>query len=137
MKLGARVLSALKEMAGEQPLRIRVIGRSMEPSLAEGTWVEVSKARFYWPGDVIAFRDGHKQLVLHRLIGYWPRFSPAAALRLVTQGDACSSTDAPIPFSAVLGKAGKATLRQRLAAGSRLFRLLIERLRIRLAQSGH
>ncbi len=96
-----KLLRALREMADEDPLRLKVSGQCMSPLVNEGDFVEVSQARLYWPGDVIAFRTPDGRLLLHRLIGYWRH---SHRLGLVTQGDTCSSCEASFGFDRVIGR---------------------------------
>jgi hypothetical protein len=96
-----KLLRALREMADEEPLRLKVTGHCMSPLVNEGDFVEVSRERFYWPGDVIAFRTPDRRLLLHRVIGYWRH---SHRLGLVTQGDSCSSCEASFGFDRVIGR---------------------------------
>ena len=95
------VVRALRELASEKPLRLRVEGTSMTPLALPGQCVEISRARFYLPGDVIAFRAGDGRLWLHRVLGYWPR---GWRLGLVTRGDASPSYEAAFGLDDVVGK---------------------------------
>ena len=97
----SRTFTALRELAREAPVEVRVRGDCMAPLLADGAWVRVAAARVYWPGDVVVFRapDGH--LLAHRLLGYRLH---AGSLALVTRGDSCPVHDAPVPLAWVLGR---------------------------------
>ena len=123
-------LRALRQLAAEAPLAMLVQGRCMEPSLRQGQRVEIAPARFYWPGDAIAFRAPGGELRLHRLIGYLPGWR---GLRLVAQADAARGPDPPVPLDRVLGRVRgrepiSVPLRQRLAAIGRFARLVANRL---------
>jgi hypothetical protein len=96
-----RVFEALREMAREGAVEVRVRGDCMAPLLADGERVRVAAARAYWPGDVVVFRAADGRLLAHRLLGYRPH---AGSLALVTRGDACAVHDAPVPPAAVLGR---------------------------------
>lgn len=94
-------MRGLRELASEKPLRMRVVGGCMAPLAREGELVEIAPARFYWPGDVIAFRHLDGTLVLHRLMGYRPRLG---RLQLITKGDSSPSWDAALAIDQVIGK---------------------------------
>lgn len=97
----SRVGRALRELAAEGPLTVRVRGHCMAPDLPDGAVVEVSRARFYWPGDVLALRAADGRLLVHRLLGYRPH---RGAWHLVTQADAASLPDAPARPEQLLGR---------------------------------
>ncbi len=94
-------MRGLRELASEKALRMRVVGECMVPLVRDGELVEIAPARFYWPGDVIAFRQMDGTLVLHRLMGYRPRWG---RLQLITKGDNCPSWDAALAIDQVIGK---------------------------------
>jgi hypothetical protein len=96
-----RVFEALRRLAREGPIEVRLRGDCMAPLLADGQQVRVTAARTYWPGDVVVFRAADGRLLAHRLLGYRPH---AGGVALVTRGDACSVHDAPVPPAAVLGR---------------------------------
>jgi len=134
-----KVLRALREVAGSEPVRMRVAGDCMAPLAQHGAMVEVSAARVYWPGDVLAFQSRGGGLLLHRLIGYRPR---GLSLNLVTQGDSCSACDAPVGKEHVIGKVtggecapslARVPLAHRLRAMARFSRLVLSRLKARRA----
>jgi len=107
-----KVLRALRDVAGCEPVRMRVAGDCMAPLARHRALIEVSAARVYWPGDVLAFQSLAGGLLLHRLIGYRPR---GFSLRLVTQGDSCSACDAPVGWDRVIGKVTGGECAQSLA----------------------
>lgn len=121
-----KTLDALRAMAREEPLEVRVRGGCMAPLLADGTPVEVTPARVYWPGDVIVFRGADGRLLAHRLLGYRPLHGRLAC---VTQGDGCVCPDAPVPLSQILGRAAGAGASERLRAVGAWLRLAVRRLR--------
>ncbi|HYG61388.1 MAG TPA: S24/S26 family peptidase [Thermoanaerobaculia bacterium] len=92
---------AVRDLAREAPVAITVRGLSMAPRLRDGDRVEIAPARFYRPGDVVAFRNADGHLIVHRLLGYRLR---AGRLACVTRGDAAPLPDAPIPFANLLGR---------------------------------
>ena len=93
--------AALRDLAREAPVEVRVRGGCMAPGVADGERVRVAAGRLYLPGDVVVFRAADGRLVAHRLLGYRRH---AGALALVTRGDACPVHDAPVPLAAVLGR---------------------------------
>lgn len=133
-----KVLRALRELAAEQPLAVRVTGDCMSPLAHDGDIVKVSRARFYWPGDVIAFRHSDGRLLMHRLIGYWPT---AGGLGIITQADSSSSCEAAFGLDCVIGKVSgedgsssmvEVPISHRFWAVGRFVRVVAERFRIRL-----
>ena len=73
----------------------------MAPDLPDGAVVEVARARFYWPGDVLVLRAADGRLLVHRLLGYRPHRS---AWHLVTQADAAALPDAPAAREQLIGR---------------------------------
>jgi hypothetical protein len=119
--------AALRGLAREGPVEVRLRGDCMAPRLVDGDRVLVAAARFYAPGDVVVFRAADGRLVAHRLLGYRRH---AGALALVTRGDACPVHDAPVPLAAVLGRVEgiRPTLGDRAAALRRFAALALSRL---------
>jgi hypothetical protein len=114
------LLAGVRSLAAEDGITFRVAGVCMAPSLANGTRITVAPARFYWPGDVVAFLSASDRVVAHRVIGYRPT---AARLLLWTQADQGAAPDAPVPMERVLGRImERVTPRQRAAALLRLAR---------------
>ena len=74
-----------------------VLSGSMEPTLHVNDMVVVSRQDSYAVGDIIVYQDG-RSLVIHRVVS-------VSGDMLTTQGDANDIPDAPIPLSAVKGKA--------------------------------
>jgi hypothetical protein len=116
-----RVFSALRQIAAEEELEVRVVGGCMAPILADGGRVRVRPARFYWPGDVVVVRSAEGRLLAHRLLGLRPW---RGGLAWVTQGDGCAIPDTPVASSALLGRVEgvNPSLGDRLRAASRLLR---------------
>jgi hypothetical protein len=125
---GPEVFAALRSLAREGPVEVRLRGGCMAPGLADGDRVRVAAARFYAPGDVVVFRAADGRLVAHRLLGYRLH---AGAPALVTRGDACPVHDAPVPLAAVLGRVegARPTLVARAVALLRFLALAGSRLR--------
>jgi phage repressor protein C with HTH and peptisase S24 domain len=108
-------------MAGEDPLRLRVVGTCMSPDLGPDDLVSVTPARFYWPGDVLVFASGGR-LLAHRLIGY------RRGLRPLTQADAAPIPDGAADWGDVIGRvAGGTTFAARGRALWRFTRFLVAR----------
>jgi len=119
------LLAGVRGLASEDGISFRVAGVCMAPSLADGARITVAPARFYWPGDVVAFLSPSDRFVAHRVIGYRPT---AARLLLWTQADGSATPDAPLPMERVLGRVtDRVTPRQRGAALLRFARLLVSR----------
>lgn len=82
---------------------LRVSGRSMQPTLGEGSWVRFSD-RAPRIGDVVVFRRAGGDLVVHRFLGSRPAWMNAGgAALIVTKPDAASDFDVEVDWSAVLG----------------------------------
>ncbi len=95
--------SILRCLATSRPLPLRVVGRSMEPKLRDGDVVSVKPSCFYFPGDVIAFRQIRSgKMLVHRFLGYRRIDSRWA---LLVQGDTCSSHDGAVFPDQVIGRA--------------------------------
>jgi len=73
----------------------------MAPLLADGERLEVARAAWYWPGDLVAFAAADGRLLIHRLLAFRPWSGGLAA---VTRGDACPAPDAPVPLSHLIGR---------------------------------
>lgn len=96
-----RLDQALREMSGHEPLRLRVSGQCMEPTIPDDGEIVVERAARYWPGDVVAFRSAVGDLRAHRLVGYrW------AGGRFLAQtiADATGTIDRPVQPGKIIGK---------------------------------
>ncbi len=96
-----QLLAALRDLAGEEPLALTVRGRCMDQALPDGARIAVARRRWYWPGDVVAFRSAEGPLFVHRALGPLWR---GGRLLLLAQGDALSRPDSPVAFDQVLGR---------------------------------
>lgn len=92
---------ALRALAREGPVPVRVRGGCMEPWVADGAVVRVAAARVYWPGDVVVAGAPDGRLLAHRVLGY--RLL-GGRLALVTRGDGCAVHDSPVSLDRVLGR---------------------------------
>src|SRR6188472_2178493 len=97
---------ALHDLAREAPVTLRVRGTCMVPALASGEVVEVRAARFYWPGDIVAFATAEGVLTVHRVIGWGPASwnRPWSSWGLWTQADGGTLPDAPVHRQRLIGK---------------------------------
>lgn len=96
-----RVLAAIRAQAREDEVTLQVVGDCMAPLVASGASVSIRAARFYWPGDVVAFISRAGEPTLHRIVGYrWRRGGLAA----VTMPDHQAQPDASIPLASLLGR---------------------------------
>jgi hypothetical protein len=126
---------ALRDLALDAPLPLRVRGTCMTPALASGQVVEVRAARFYWPGDIVAFATAEGELTVHRAIGWGPASwsRPWSRWGLWTQADGGALPDAPVHRERLIGKLpGRRGLRGRAAACFCLLRHLGRRAACRL-----
>ena len=93
--------SALRFLASQTPLEVRVKGECMSPLVLDGDRVLVAPRRCYLPGDILVFRDRNGVLVSHRLLGWFPRHR---RLWLLTQADSAILPDPPVAPGQVLGR---------------------------------
>jgi hypothetical protein len=94
-------LAALRALAAEAPLELRIAGGSMAPAIPPGAIVAVRPARLYLPGDVVAVRGRDRRLRVHRLLAACPT---PRGLRLVTRGDAARARDPLATAADLLGR---------------------------------
>jgi phage repressor protein C with HTH and peptisase S24 domain len=96
-----QIVRAVRELAAERPLSLRVRGTCMAPCLNDGALVQVRRAHLYLPGDVVAVFRSDGEALAHRVIGYrWHQGRPA----LVTQADRASRPDPPTTSARVVGR---------------------------------
>lgn len=132
------VLDAVRELAREGPVCVTVRGSCMAPVHGDGERVEVAPARFYWPGDVVAFAGPDGRLRLHRLLGYRPVvLGGSGGIHAVTRGDACPDPDPPVPVSRLVGRVpGPVPLAVRLRSAAALAGILLKALRAAARRRG-
>lgn len=107
--------AAIRALAAQGPIAATVRGGSMAPLLLDGDRVAIGRARFYLPGDVVAFHAADGRLIVHRLLGYRLHHGRLAC---VTRGDAAPLPDPPVPLDRLLGRVvgPRVSLRARGAA---------------------
>ena len=93
--------TALRSLAKDGELSIRVSGVCMQPLINDGARVIVHKQSLYWPGDVLVKRGFQGQLFAHRLIGFYPR---KGGLFFVSCADNTVFADAPVAGSLIIGR---------------------------------
>ncbi|MFT5098286.1 MAG: phage repressor protein C with HTH and peptisase S24 domain [Lysobacterales bacterium] len=110
----------LKEAAADD-LQLSLRGDCMTPSLHNGSNIKVRSAGFYWPGDVLVYRDQNDHLLAHRLLGYYRR---QGNWRYLTQADNARRPDMGVAAFQVIGKVLSApvSLRHRISAAWRFTR---------------
>ena len=94
-------LAAVRSIAAERPVRIRITGDCMAPRLRDGAYVWVQSKPRYWPGDVLVIRSRFGGLVAHRLIG---RYRRHCAWRWLTQADSAPRPDCAVTAAEIVGK---------------------------------
>jgi len=125
-----QTLHALRDVARTDGVAVRVDGACMHPVLEDGTVVEVRAARFYWPGDIVAFAGPAGGLTVHRVIGFGPAAwtRPWGAWAVWTQADGAAVPDAPVALDRLLGRvAGSPAAGARARAALRLLAHLLRR----------
>ncbi len=93
--------TALKSMADDGGLKIRISGSCMVPLIQDGALVSIIKQAKYYPGDVIVKRCHDDQLMAHRLIGWYPH---KGGLLFVTRADNARVADRGVPISRIIGR---------------------------------
>ncbi len=93
--------TALKSLARDGELSIRINGNCMQPLIYDGALITVQKRWIYWPGDILVKRCAQGRLIAHRLIGYYPH---RGGLNIVTRADNAGSADAAIDSSQIIGR---------------------------------
>ena len=99
--VSVKVVLALRELAAETPLSLRVSGECMAPLLASGAVVRIARRRFYWPGDPVVVHALDGRLLVHRLLGSYSR---GRGWRWLTQADNGLRPDAAVPAERIIGK---------------------------------
>lgn len=113
---------ALRELAAEEEISLRVRGACMSPHVGNGDVVRVRRRRVYLPGDVIVFRTSAGDLAAHRLLGWRPA-------GFVTRGDTCVVHDAPVRREEIVGRVQmRVSYRLRVRALAEFARIVVRRL---------
>ena len=94
-------LAAVRSIAAERPLRIRITGDCMAPRLRDNAYVWVHARRRYWPGDVLVIRSRSGQLLAHRLIGVYRRHGH---WRWLTKADSAPRPDFAVSAAEIVGR---------------------------------
>lgn len=101
MDVSAVVAQALRELAAESPVRLRISGNCMAPLLESGAMIQVVRQSFYWPGDPVVVYAVDGRLLGHRLLGFYPR---SQRLKWLTQADNARWPDAAVPMDRIIGR---------------------------------
>ncbi len=101
MDVSAVVAQALRELAAESPVRLRISGNCMAPLLESGAMIEVIRQNFYWPGDPVVVYAVDGRLLGHRLLGFYPW---SRRLKWLTQADNARWPDAAVPMDRIIGR---------------------------------
>ena len=96
-----KIDTALKSLAHDGELSIRISGNCMQPLIMDGALVCVQKQAVYWPGDVLVKRNSVGQLIAHRLIGFYPR---RGKLYFVCRADNAQIADAAVAGAQIIGR---------------------------------
>jgi hypothetical protein len=132
--VSATVARALRELAAETPLSLRVSGDCMAPLLKSGAMIQVVSRRFYWPGDPVVVHTPGGCLLVHRLLGC---YSKGRGWHWLTQADNALRPDAAVPGERIIGRVCggqcapaliRAPLAHRLKALFRFFLFILIRL---------
>lgn len=120
IKTNQKIHYFLKEAAADD-LQLSLRGECMTPSLQNGSNIKVRSTSFYWPGDVLVFRDPNDRLLAHRLIGYYRR---GGKWKCLTQADNARRPDSGVSSAQVIGKvvSTPVSLRHRMSAAWRYIR---------------
>ena len=93
--------SLLKDFARHGPLTVRINGTCMNEAVSSGSNVRLAASKFYWPGDILAFKRGGDEIVSHRFLGYVPG---RRGWLVITRADTAKRADVPIRPADVLGR---------------------------------
>ncbi len=119
MGISLQTTAVLRDLAASEPVSLTVNGDCMRPALEDGDRIRVRRARFYLPGDLLAFQRSDGRLLVHRLLGY---SIGRHGLQILARGDHLSREDEPVAFAQVVGRV--------IATGHRRTSIrLVERLR--------
>jgi len=91
----------VQKLIGREPLTVTVKGECMLPLIESDAQLQITPARFYWPGDVVVALSGSGQYLVHRVIGV---YRTSSKLKVMTQADSASRHDAATEIGAILGK---------------------------------
>lgn len=125
---------ALKSLANEDALQVRINGSCMMPLIADGAMIQIRNQRKYLPGDILVKRVHNGQLVAHRLLGIYPR---RGTLYFITRADNAAREDGAVTEGQIIGRvtggecmpeAIHITLTTRLQAVGHFFLLISRRL---------
>ncbi len=100
MVIEAAISAFLRDLARRGEVTLAVAGGCMQPTLRDGSRVRVRARRWYWPGDVVAFRRRDGRLLVHRVLGYG---LGRDGWTLLARGDRLSREDRPVPLGSVIG----------------------------------
>ena len=95
------VARALRQLAAEMPVNVRVSSDCMTPLLESGAMIQVVRQPFYWPGDLVVVHAPDGRLLVHRLLGCYARRREWCWL---TQADNAFRPDPALPWSCVIGR---------------------------------
>lgn len=104
----------LAEAAADN-LQLPLRGDCMTPCLNNDSIIDILSADFYWPGDILVYRDRNDRLLAHRLLGYYRR---DGEWKCLIQADNAQGPDMGAYPSQIIGKvvSEKPSVRQRLMA---------------------
>ena len=91
----------LKQFIQQGPLTVQVTGSCMNRAVPAGSDVRLESNKFYWPGDILAFKRGDEQIVSHRFLGYLPGRN---GWLLITRADNVKQADSPVALRHALGR---------------------------------
>ena len=94
-------ISAFLREAATDGFHIRVDGDCMSPLLENGSLVLVTNSGRFWPGDILVYQDAQRRILVHRLLGYYPR---KGRWKLLIQADNARRPDMGALSQQVLGR---------------------------------
>lgn len=100
-KNNLRMHQAVRQLARDKPVTVTVKGECMAPWIESEARVDITPARFYWPGDVVVALSKDSRYLVHRVIGGYLR---SGKLKLLIQADSAFRPDAAILPGDILGK---------------------------------
>jgi phage repressor protein C with HTH and peptisase S24 domain len=91
----------VRRLTDGESVTVTARGDCMVPWIENGAGVQVTPARFYWPGDVVVVLSGNNQYLIHRVIGLYRR---SGKVKILTQADTALRPDGAVDSDDVLGR---------------------------------
>jgi len=92
---------AVRQLTRDETVTVTVKGECMMPWIENDARLQITPAKFYWPGDVVVALSKNSHYLVHRVIGgYWR----TGRLKLLTQADSALRSDVAVLPGDILGR---------------------------------